>query len=300
VSDRVLIVDKPSGPTSHDVVARVRRITGVRRVGHAGTLDPRATGVLVVLVGRATRLSAYLMDGDKAYRGRIVLGVSTDTQDGEGDVLSRRDASGVTITDIESAAARFVGDILQVPPMVSAIKRDGTPLYELARKGLRVEREPRPITVHALRITRFDPPTVDFEIECSKGTYVRTIAADLGEVLGVGAHLHALERTRVGRFDIDMAERLDVIEGAGEGWLRLGIAPLEALPELDVVRLDEAQAERVMDGGAVVLNGEQADGVATERARLTEDGSTLLAVARVSRGERGAEASPEKVFSPPI
>ncbi len=300
MSDRLLVVDKPEGPTSHDVVARVRRATGIRRVGHAGTLDPRASGVLLVLVGRATRLSAYLMERDKSYRGRMTLGVATDTQDSEGEVIERKDASGVTREDIERAAAGFVGDIMQVPPMVSAIKRDGTPLYELARKGVEIEREARPVSVHELRITGYEPPYVDFILDCSKGTYVRTIAADLGDRLGCGAHLSMLVRTRVGPFGLDLAVPLASIVKAGSGWEELGIRPVDALPDMDIVLLDESQAESTMDGGSAELGEEQRTKATTERVLLTEDGETLLAVARVARANGAARVRPEKVFVPPI
>lgn len=300
MSDRLLVVDKPEGPTSHDVVARVRRATGIRRVGHAGTLDPRASGVLLVLVGRATRLSAYLMERDKSYRGRMTLGVTTDTQDSEGEVIERKDASAVTREDIEHAAAGFVGDIMQVPPMVSAIKRDGTPLYELARKGVVIEREARPVSVHELRITGYEPPYVDFILDCSKGTYVRTIAADLGDRLGCGAHLSMLVRTRVGPFGLDLAVPLASIVKAGSGWEELGIRPVDALPDMDIVLLDESQAESTMDGGSAELGEEQRTKATTERVLLTEDGETLLAVARVARANGTARVRPEKVFVPPI
>ncbi|MBD3368180.1 MAG: tRNA pseudouridine(55) synthase TruB [Candidatus Eisenbacteria bacterium] len=300
MSDRLLIIDKPSGPTSHDVVARVRRATGVRRVGHAGTLDPRGTGVLVVMVGRTTRLSAYLMDHDKSYSGRMVLGVTTDTQDAEGEVLERRDPSGVDRDRLDSVLDSFRGDIMQTPPMVSALKRGGVPLYELARQGIRVEREARPVTVRDLRIVSFDLPYVEFVIECSKGTYVRTLAADVGEQLGCGAHLDRLRRTRVGPFRVEEAVALADIMEAGDAWLELGVPPLGALPDLDVVTLSEEQAERVMDGGGVRLDDAQASGVSTDRALLTEDGAALMAVARVTRNGGTVRVDPEKVFVPPI
>jgi len=209
--DRVLIVDKPRDLTSHDVVARIRRTSGARKVGHTGTLDPAATGVLIVLVGKATRLAQFFVDEEKEYRGSIVLGVTTDSQDSEGEVLERRDASGVQWADVERSFRGFVGTGEQVPPMVSALKRDGTPLYALARKGIVVEREPR--TIH---ISRLDPLSmssgeIEFEVVCSRGTYVRTLAADIGEALGCGAHLGRLTRTRIGSFGIGDALSLESV-----------------------------------------------------------------------------------------
>jgi len=300
VNDRVLIIDKPAGPTSHDIVAKVRRLSGIRRVGHAGTLDPRATGVLVVLVGKTTRLSSYLMDHDKSYCGRIELGVETTTQDGEGDVVSRRDASGVTLLDIERAASSFVGDILQVPPMVSAIKQAGRPLYELARKGVSVERKARPVTVSSLEVMRYESPYIDFELDCSRGTYVRTIAADIGTELGCGAYLAELRRTRVGAFTLEQAVTLQELLSAGDEWPGLGLPAVAALPEMDLVELNDTQSERVMEGGATALEVDQAADVSTEKVRLSEDGATLLAIARVTRQRGKPSVQPERVFVPPI
>jgi tRNA pseudouridine55 synthase len=300
VQDGLLIVDKPKGPTSHDVVAKLRRATGIRRIGHAGTLDPLATGVLIVLVGRATRLSGYLMDRDKSYRGTIILGVSTTTQDAEGDVVSHRDASGVTRKGLERELEGFVGTIEQMPPMVSAIKRDGTPLYELARRGVEVEREPRPVTIHSFRVTAFGEGSVDFELDCTKGTYVRTLAADLGERLGTGGYLAELRRTRVGPFGLEQAVPLNRLVAAGREWAPLGLPPLEALPGMKLVRMTETQADRVMDGGSVPLDAEQAPDTPVGLVRLSEDGRTLSAVARLGVVEGRRMVHPEKVFTPPI
>lgn len=236
----VVIVDKEPGVTSHDVVGRLRRRFRERRVGHSGTLDPPATGVLVCALGRATRLLQFVTGLPKTYAGEIVLGVTTTTLDDTGTVVERFDMAGVTAADVAGTAATLTGDIEQVPPMVSAVRVGGRRLHELAREGAEVDREARPVTVH-----RFDTaPTADpavwrCEIECSSGTYVRALAADLGAALGGGAHLRGLRRTAVGTFGIDEAAPVDD-------------APLRpvatALRHLSGVRVDDATAARVRHG----------------------------------------------------
>ena len=207
--DGILLIDKPSGPTSHDIVDEVRHHLRIRKAGHGGTLDPNATGLLIMLLGRGTRLSNFVMGSDKTYEGVCKLGVATDSQDVDGQVISERDPSGVTRELLEAEMRKFVGDSMQTPPMVSAIKVNGVPLYKLARKGQTVEREPRLIHVYDLRVLEFTPPDVRFVLKCTKGTYVRTICADLGERLGCGAHLSALRRTRSGDFDVKDAITLE-------------------------------------------------------------------------------------------
>jgi tRNA pseudouridine55 synthase len=202
----VCVVDKPAGVTSHDVVAILRRRFHERQVGHAGTLDPDATGVLVVAVGMATRLLRFVEKTDKRYIGEVVLGVETSTLDASGDVTATFDMSGVTVDAARTAAARLTGAITQIPPMVSAIKIGGRPLHQLAREGIEIEREPRPVTVHSFTVDAGSAPGVlAIEVVCSAGTYVRTLAADLGRLLGGGAHLRNLRRTAVGEFTIDDA-----------------------------------------------------------------------------------------------
>ena len=205
------VVDKPAGWTSHDVVAKTRGVLGTGRVGHSGTLDPDATGVLVLGVGRATRLLRFLTELPKTYEAEIVLGAETDTGDSSGAVVARWDMAGVTESAVRAAAEALTGEIMQVPPMVSAVKVGGRRLYELARQGVEVERQPRPVTVH-----RFDVVGAAgaegvwwAEVECSSGTYVRTLASDLGQALGGGAHLRALRRTAVGGFGLDQARPVE-------------------------------------------------------------------------------------------
>ena len=208
----VLLVDKPTEHTSHDVVARLRRKLNMKRIGHAGTLDPMATGLLIMLIGKATRISQYLISLDKEYEGTITLGSTTDSQDADGQVMETRPVPPLTEAEVRTAMNGFLGDQYQMPPMYSAIKIDGVPLYKSARKGEDVVREPRFIRVMNFDLTRFALPQLDFRLRSSKGTYVRTIAHDLGQKLGCGAHLSALRRTATDRFNISQAMTLDAIE----------------------------------------------------------------------------------------
>ncbi|HUI07126.1 MAG TPA: tRNA pseudouridine(55) synthase TruB [Verrucomicrobiae bacterium] len=230
--DGVLLVDKPSGPTSHDVVDRVRRHFGFNKVGHCGTLDPAATGLLILVLERATRLQDQLMSADKAYEGVMRLGISTDSQDADGHVIAEKPVPALTGEEIESAFARFRGDIRQVPPMVSAVKHQGTPLYKLARKGKTVEREPRLVHIYDLRVLGVELPQIKFRAVCTKGTYVRTLCSDIGDALGCGAHLAELRRTRSGKFDVNDAHRLDVILERTREELRPLIIPILKLANL--------------------------------------------------------------------
>ncbi len=208
----VLLVDKPTAHTSHDVVARLRRKLNMRKIGHAGTLDPMATGLLIMLIGKATRISQYLISLDKEYEGTIQLGQTTDSQDADGEVVETRPVPPLTEAEARAMMQSFLGDQYQMPPMYSAIKIDGVPLYKSARKGEDIVREPRFIRVMSFDLTRFALPQLDFRLRSSKGTYVRTIAHDLGQKLGCGAHLSALRRTATDRFNISQALTLDAIE----------------------------------------------------------------------------------------
>jgi tRNA pseudouridine55 synthase len=203
--DGVLLVDKDPAMTSHDVVAVTRKRLQTKKIGHCGTLDPMATGLLIVVVGRATKIQDLLMAEDKEYEGTLTLGRSTSTQDREGTVLEEKEVPAFTAEEIAAAFAGFKGDFHQIPPMVSAIKKDGVPLYKLARQGKVVEREPRLVHVYHSAITRCEVPDVDFRVLCSKGFYVRTYAHDIGALLGCGGHLSNLRRTRSGKFDLTRA-----------------------------------------------------------------------------------------------
>lgn len=229
----ILLVDKPGDHTSHDVIARLRGKLKMKRIGHAGTLDPMATGLLIVLVGKATRVSQYLVSLDKEYEGTIELGKVTDTQDAEGEMMETRPVPPFTEAEVKAAIDGFLGDQYQTPPMYSAVKIDGVPLYKSARKGEEVEREPRFIRVASWQITRFGLPRFDFRLRCTKGTYVRTLAHDLGQKLGCGAHLAALRRTATDKFNVSQALTLEQIQAMSlpEIEARL-IAPRDAVPSL--------------------------------------------------------------------
>ncbi|PJF41505.1 MAG: tRNA pseudouridine(55) synthase TruB [Chloroflexi bacterium] len=248
-----LNIDKPRGMTSHDVVARIRRGLRIKKVGHAGTLDPMATGVLVICLGPATRLSEYVMPGTKQYRATMRLGVTTTTYDAEGEVLQERDVSHITQDDIEHALAQFRGDIAQVPPMYSAVKRGGRKLYELARAGEVVERPPRPVTIHALEIVQCDLPDVVLDVTCSAGTYIRSLAHDVGETLNVGAHLTALTRTASGAFLLDDALELDALFDHPD-WQQCLLAPEVALADMPAVQLDDVDVNDIQHGRAIVAD----------------------------------------------
>src|SRR5882724_959098 len=208
----VLLVDKPRDHTSHDVIARLRGKLKMKRIGHAGTLDPMATGLLVVLVGKATSMSQYIISLDKEYTGTLKLGVTTNSQDADGEVVETRPVPELTAEQVQAAMSTFLGDQYQVPPMFSAIKINGVPLYKLARKGEEIEREPRFIRVMSWELTRFAPPELDFKVRSTKGTYVRTLAHDLGQKLGCGAHLTALRRTATDKLNVAQALTMEQIE----------------------------------------------------------------------------------------
>src|SRR2546426_658352 len=212
--DGVLLVDKAAGMTSHDVVALVRRRLQIRKVGHCGTLDPIATGLLLLTLGRGTKIQDLLMAEDKEYSGTMMLGVTTSTQDKEGELIEQREVPGFEGKKVRAAFDKFRGDFYQTPPMVSAIKHGGVPLYKLARQGKTVEREPRLVHVYRYSIDRIALPEIDFTVLCSKGFYVRTYVHDIGEALGCGAHLKSLRRTKSGRFDVANAISVDEIKNA--------------------------------------------------------------------------------------
>lgn len=278
----VAVVDKPAGVTSHDVVAMLRRRFDERQVGHGGTLDPSATGVLVVAVGKATKLLRFVEKTTKAYVGEIVLGTETDTLDADGEVAATHDMGAVTLEQAQAVVDQhLVGDIEQVPPMVSAVKIDGRRLHELAREGIEVERPPRPVTVHSFRLMPTDETGVLLAaVECGAGTYVRSLAADLGHLLGGGAHLRNLRRTAVGRFTIGEARPPDQCEL---------LAVEEAVRTLDRIDLDDRLAALVANGR--VLPAWEGDG---PWALFRPDGSLAAVYERRPR----SEAKPMVVVAP--
>ncbi len=254
------MVDKPAGLTSHDVVARVRRAVGGGKVGHAGTLDPFATGVLVVCLGAATRLAEWATAADKRYEAEVTLGVETDTYDLTGTVVETRSVAGLDRAAIEQALTHFVGDVEQRPPPFSAIQVGGRRVYELARRGEAVELAPRRVTIHRLDILGWEPPRLTLDVTCSKGTYVRSLAHDLGGALGTGAHVSSLRRLASGRFGVDMAVPLDeaaatIAAGRGAELLQPLEWAVEELPRVDADAGDTARLQRgqpIAGAGAAV------------------------------------------------
>ena len=255
--DGIFVIDKAAGMTSHDVVARVRRLLRQKRVGHAGTLDPLATGVLPVLVGQATRVAEYLSESGKAYQATVCFGVETDTYDAEGEVVAEQPVA-LTLPEIEAVLPEFLGEQMQVPPRYSAIKRAGQPLYKLARAGAEVTPEPRPVVISALRPVAWEPPELVLDVECGKGTYIRSLAHDLGARLGTGAHLAALRRTRSGPFTLDEAVTLERLDAAlvDNTWPALLYPPDTALLDHRAATLDAAQAVALRNGQPLRLAAE--------------------------------------------
>jgi len=289
VRSGLVVVDKPAGWTSHDVVARLRRIYGQRRIGHAGTLDPDATGVLLVGLGRVTRLLRFLQETDKEYRGDVVFGVATSTLDAAGEVLEER-AMPVTRTDVERAATGFVGEIDQVPPMVSAIKVGGRRLHELARAGEEVERAPRRVRIDAVTVEAFTPgdhPRATIHVVCGSGTYVRSLAADLGAALGGPAHLGSLRRLRVGAFGLADAVALDAVEAGPDAAL---LDPATAMRGLVAVDLDPDEARAVGHGSP--LPPERFEGLGPGPFAVRADGVLLAVLERRGSGVRPAVVLP--------
>ena len=275
-SSGILVVDKTAGATSFDAVARARTRLGMRRIGHAGTLDPPATGVLPLLIGEATKLTPYLMDQDKEYVATIRFGVTTDTHDLSGRVLSETPVSGLTRERLEAACRGFVGRIAQVPPMYSAVHHEGRRLYELAREGVEVERTPRDVVVSAIDVERLEETGATLRIVCGKGTYVRVLAAELGSALGWGGAVDRLVRTRVGRFALaDALAWRDLEEApAAELWARV-LPPDAALAHLPAARLDAGGARRFVHGQPADLVAPLAAGTL---ARVYDTAGALLGV----------------------
>jgi tRNA pseudouridine55 synthase len=262
--DGILLLDKPAGPSSNQAMQRARRILAARKAGHAGTLDPLATGLLPILLGEATKFARYVADAHKVYEATILLGVTTATGDLAGDVLARQ-AVNVSSQLIHEVAAKFLGDIIQVPPMHSALKVKGRALYKLARRGETIERAERRVTIAELSVGEVRGDEFDIWVRCSKGTYIRVLAEDIGRALGCGATLKRLRRTSVGPFDIGTAVTLDTLEKFGSACNERFLLPVDAaITELPELRLDSSAAERVQNGQTVAANCE----LAVARVRL--------------------------------
>jgi tRNA pseudouridine55 synthase len=287
----VLVVDKPVGLTSHDVVQIVRRGTGIRRAGHTGTLDPRASGVLVILIGPAVRLSEYVSASDKRYQATIRLGSTTDTYDSEGTITSSSEVGDIDEEEFDEILQKFVGEMEQVPPPYSAVKVKGRKAYEMARKGEEVELEPRTINVYSLEVLEWAPPEAVIDVYCSSGTYVRSLAHDLGKELGTGAHLVGLRRTKSGRFTLRDAVPLRRLQEAFDqgDWYKYLIPAAEALSDWPMVELDPDEVELVRHGHRVKA---AEDDVGWARG-VSQQGDL---VALLEADEETNEWQPRKVF----
>jgi tRNA pseudouridine55 synthase len=289
--DGVLNINKPGGMTSHDVVQRVRRMLKEKRVGHTGTLDPSATGVLVLCIGKATRIAQYLEAGEKEYRAVMRLGVTTDTLDADGKVLETRCHVPPDRSRILQALQQFLGLVMQIPPAYSAIKIHGVPSYKLARQGKAEPLKPRQVTIHEINLASYEHPLIEIDVRCSKGVYIRTLCADIGEALGCGAHLASLIRTRSGRFGVDQAvslEQLELLSGNGE--FQEYFVPLDkALDDIPPVIIGDDASRKILHGNRVSAP------VGTIREsvlRIHGQDGTLLALGR----EKDGEIRPETVF----
>ena len=268
----LLLVDKPVGPTSHDVIRKLRRVTGIRRIGHAGTLDPLASGLLLVCIGRATRLLEYLLEQPKRYEAAVHLGQSTDTFDAQGVVVAEKPVD-VTENDIEKALEQFRGPIVQYAPAYSAVKRDGVPLYKLARQGVEVERPLREVTIYELAICSWQKPVAHLDVSCSSGTYIRSLADDLGNALGCGGHIEALRRISVGSFSVEQAAPLDELDS--DNWQAHLLPPDTAVRHLPEVAFTTEEAQKLLLGQRVPRAGSEPEGTP---ARAYEAGSRFLGI----------------------
>lgn len=292
----VLLIDKPSGPTSFDAVRAVRRASGQRKVGHAGTLDPLASGLLVICIGQGTKLVPFLMEGDKRYLATVRLGFETDTDDALGELTEKSPMGELTADDVGAALGRFRGEIEQVPPVFSALKSGGEPLHRKARRGERVEPEPRTIAIHALDLAGFEGDEIRLDIRCSKGTYVRSLARDLGRALGTRAHLAALRRTGSSGFDAGDALPLSELQPLAEaGGLAERIIPLErALPSHPAIDVSPEELPGVLNGNPISVAGRDEIAALETGAlfRLLGSSGELIAIARLE----GELLQPVRVF----
>jgi tRNA pseudouridine55 synthase len=283
--DGILNVCKPEGKTSFSVIARLRKISGQRRIGHSGTLDPIATGVLPILFGQAARITALMTDTDKTYVAEIELGMTTDTYDRTGTVLTRSGAVDVPLKDVEKALATFRGIIVQIPPIFSAIKYKGKHYYQLARSGVAVNPEPRSVRIINLRLIEYNSPSILIELECSKGTYVRSLAFDLGQILGCGAYIKNLTRTKCGVFKIENSYTMSEVEDAfkNEVWEKL-MTPVDyPLPGLRKVTLSDKDGKWITSGGYLDLDGGPSS--PEELLRAYNEDDKLITILEFDKGQ---------------
>ena len=294
VTDGILNVNKPRGKTSFQIVAEIRRLSGERRVGHSGTLDPEATGVLPILLGQGTRIAEFLFEAKKIYRAEIEFGIVTDTYDAGGRIIRRGDTSSLNRERLEAALSSFQGTIEQIPPMYSAVKHNGKPLYRLARAGIEISRKPRKVEIFRLEVLDWQNPLLTIEVECSKGTYIRSLAYDLGQALGCGAYLKDLTRLQSGPFHINQSVSLSQLEEAfQQGYWKNFLYPLDwVLSHLKAVILDEASEKAILNGRPLSLPSKEM--IAEERCRAYSLNGRLLAILRFE--PRAKLWRPEKVL----
>jgi tRNA pseudouridine55 synthase len=295
--DGIFSVNKPPGRTSFSVVSLVKRLSGESRVGHGGTLDPAAGGVLPVCLGQGTRVAEFLLDAPKAYRAEIEFGLATDTDDATGKIISQGDPSGVSRKRVLSALDSFRGLVSQTPPMYSAVKQGGQPLYKLARQGIKVERKSRPRWIYSLKLKSWQPPRATIEVECGRGTYIRALARDLGQLLGCGAHLKSLLRLRCGPFDIKDAVSLPQLEDAfREGYWQKFIYPIDSvLLHWAAVVVDNGAEVDIRNGRPLVLPGDDSLKASGERCRAYASDGSFLGVLKFN--PKTGQWQPEKVFT---
>jgi len=293
--DGILPLNKPRGVTSMDMVRLAKRVSRVRRVGHAGTLDPIATGVLPICFGQATRLMEHLVGGAKIYRGEVTIGFSTDTYDALGTVTEKGDPAEITAAEIERALTGMTGRVKQQPPMYSAIKHEGERLYNLARAGVEVDRPAREVTVHRVQLLAWDSPRAFLEVECGRGFYMRSLAHDLGIALDCPAHLSGLSRISAGGFSIDQTVLPEVLEDAGEDWQSLLVPPDAALLGLEPVMVPEAAERHLRNGQPVSLSGGSSYVEHLDTRRAYGADGRFLGILRFNRP--AGQWQPEKVFS---
>ena len=278
----IIVLNKPKGKTSHDMVSFLRRVTGIKKIGHTGTLDPDATGVLPMCIGKATKAADMLTDSDKAYRTQLILGATTDTQDASGNILTTSEAE-VTEEQIKETVSKYIGEISQIPPMFSAIKKDGKKLYELARRGISVEREPRKVTIYDIKIIEIAENTVTLDVACSKGTYIRTLCEDIGKALGCGAYMNTLVRTKSAGFTLAGSYTAEEIEKMKEqGILEKALLPLDAIfEEYEKLKLDEKRSRLVKSGVRIRANAMKNG----KTYRVYDEKGAFLCISECKNGE---------------
>ena len=292
----ILNINKPYGITSMDVVRRVKRASGFKRVGHGGTLDPVATGVIPVCIGQATRMMEYMLDGSKKYRTTITLGVTTDTYDSMGEITETADASDLTREEVLSALTHFLGEIQQVPPMYSALKKDGTRLYDLARQGIEVERKPRPVVVHQIELTEWNPPEATVEVHCGRGFYMRSLAYDLGRALRCGGHLRTLVRLKASAFTLNESLTLEEMEDsfADGSWTEHLHSPDVVLGSMRAIIAGQRMQELIKNGRPIPSSVRIPPNEPEERCRVYGTDGSFLAIMKFDADEALWKA--DKVF----